>query len=435
MSKIIRASIILNDADAPSPTSGRLVIESIGTEALAVTGIAAYGFTFAQTAATIPAGQGTSINFFTNAYVGGTRVVTITSDKTSGDNQPQITIARTTDNAIVIPTEDAAMEPTIHDFNNEVDALMRPTYPPNQVIKVLSRKIEGSGGDADYTAYLAALDQAEIDAAANLGYYPLTATPAAGDVIAAGATKEITVAAAGDYVVTCPAGCTSDITNGTPSDTTVTITVAANTGIERTFGVQFATGNMAIVTASITQLAAADAVTVSPATDTALAAGEAIAITVSAISPVGTFCTAACNVAGVTLSKVANITNEAITATLPANTGAERVATVTVTSGTATDTCVITQAAAGDYVPTNVSPDVVDFDGLLYDAGAGGDADHYDYPCTTVEDPPKANLIYVLDTTAFNSTHAATLSAIGWYQGAASSIADVDKISGVYKSV
>jgi hypothetical protein len=358
MSKIIRAYIALNDANAPSPTSGNLVIESIGTETLTVTGLEAYGFTFSQTTATIPAGQGTSINFSTNSYVGGTRVVTIASDKTSGDAQPQCTIARTTDNAIVIPAEDAAAEPSIHDFKNEVDALMRPGYPPNRVIEILARKAEGSGGDAAFTAYISALDTAEEDAAENLGYYPISVSVAEGTVIAAGATKAITVTAAGDYTVTCPAGCTSDITDGTPSDTTVTITVAANTDVARAFAITFTSGNMTPVVGTINQAAAAAAVVVTPATDSAIAAGEVLNVVVSDIRPTSLTCTASVGEASwITLSKTTGITAETITATSAANTGIEREGTVTVTRGTATDTCVITQAAAADAVTVTPATD------------------------------------------------------------------------------
>lgn len=138
------------------------------------------------------------------------------------------------------------------DYDEEVSDLLAEHYTLWKAIRILIREVE-SPGTADFTALVALLDASEAAAVVTMGYYPITATPDAGNVVAAGGTKAITVAAAGDYTVVCPDGCTADITSGTPSDTTVTITVDANTGEERTFGIQFFSGNMEPVTADITQ--------------------------------------------------------------------------------------------------------------------------------------------------------------------------------------
>jgi hypothetical protein len=282
------------------------------------------------------------------------------------------------------------------DYDEEVSDLLAERYTLWKAIRILIREVE-STGTGDFTALVALLDASEAAAVVTMGYYPITATPDAGNVVAAGGTKAITVAAAGDYTVVCPDGCTADITSGTPSDTTVTITVDANTGDERTFGIQFFSGNMEPVTADVTQDDGYAAEITSNLSF--VAAGEEQNASVAASSD-WTAALSGTDAAQFSLDPASGTTaDHLIVVTAIENTGAAKEATLTVTCGTASDTCSLAQDAPA--TPENWA---------LASKGATPTAST---SYGGVFDPPRIN--------DGDTTGASTLPAYYWWQASSNS--------------
>ncbi|MBF0651066.1 hypothetical protein IR083_19810 [Dysgonomonas sp. GY75] len=169
--------------------------------------------------------------------------------------------------------------------------------------------------------------------------YTLSISPTIKSSPSAGGTFAIIVTSNTSWTVSLPGWCTADVTSGTGNGT-INVTVAGNTGSQRTGNITVAAGTLT-ATCAVTQAAyVAPNLSISPTTKSSPNAGETFAITVTSntswtVSLPG-WCTA---------DVTSGTGNGTINVTVAGNTGSQRTGNITVAAGALTAICAVTQAA------------------------------------------------------------------------------------------